>query len=811
MHSFQERLMLLRFTTIAAFLFPLATVFAQTGDDLDQQVTAIFKQKCTVCHDDRPGDSAGDVNNLLKFMQLSDADSGYISASPSESYLAELIRDEKMPLPEWKGEVKGDGPLSADEKQTVLKWIERGGPSADYRMQANMKSENDRRRRIPERRTVEDIAKDLLTLDGASLKNARYLTLTNLHNRDGVTSAELELHRQGMVKMLNSLSRSSDVLGMPDSPAVNQVVAIDKEATVYRFDLRHLGWTSADWDRIVKHYPYGLIHSDGVGRSVYTLTDSSLPYMRADWFVFATSQAPLYHELLGITEQLSELEHNLGIDRHANIRSFQVARAAFSNSKVSVNNRMVERHSFRGGYYHISYDCFRNDGRAKFFDFPLGPRGVFDTEFAFDHDGGEVIFSLPNGFQGYVLTTASGKRLSIAPSAVVHDDSMPAGAILNGISCISCHYSGMKPENPEQVAGLDELREMTLANKRRFNATDRQMIEQLYPPGDQFKALLETDRSAWLATLQKAGLTQTGPLEPVRVLFDSFVKNLDLDVAAADFGVSVKEFEKLLNGEGETRQLAMRLKVKGVQRQLYVEEFRQIARLTGLGDPRDFEALNVPFFGHDTETVAAPADAGTTEATPSTPVESDLLAATNQAANLHVSLGAMNDEKLFREGDTIPCRIKANQECFVTILGIDPLGEVSCLLPNQWHHEKDGDHWWSPLKLQANRTLEINPQTVNFELFAQPPHGATKLRVIVTRGAPLKLRLDKNIAAQLTTKGIPTLGFAQQKGIGARPGAVPPASASRPQIPDNMTDKPLTDLFTPNDWATVEWTFFTKP
>ena len=43
------------------------------------------------------------------------------------------------------------------------------------------------------------------------------------------------------------------------------------------------------------------------------------------------------------------------------------------------------------------------------FEHPLGPGGTD----GFKHDGGEAIFSLPNGFQAYYLNTADGKPLRI--------------------------------------------------------------------------------------------------------------------------------------------------------------------------------------------------------------------------------------------------------------------------------------------------------------------------------------------------------------------------------------------------------------
>ena len=51
------------------------------------------------------------------------------------------------------------------------------------------------------------------------------------------------------------------------------------------------------------------------------------------------------------------------------------------------------------------------------YEHPLGPKG----KNGFEHDGGESIFSLPNGFQAYYLNTADGKTLDKGPTNIVRD------------------------------------------------------------------------------------------------------------------------------------------------------------------------------------------------------------------------------------------------------------------------------------------------------------------------------------------------------------------------------------------------------
>ena len=179
------------------------------------------------------------------------------------------------------------------------------------------------------------------------------MTLTNLHNNQSVTADELELYRQGTVKLLNSLSRSPDILGMDKAPASRRVIAVDEARTIFRFDLRDIGWDHEDWSRVSAHYPYGQKSRDGLRKVISSATPSQLPHMRADWFVFATSQPPLYHDLLKIEPTLQALEDRLHVDRAKNIRDGRVARAGFGESgqfQIFANGTVVWDRKTDGGF-----------------------------------------------------------------------------------------------------------------------------------------------------------------------------------------------------------------------------------------------------------------------------------------------------------------------------------------------------------------------------------------------------------------------------------------------------------------------------
>src|SRR5262245_16806567 len=301
--------------------------------------------------------------------------------------------------------------------------------------------------------TISLIAADLGRITPRQRRTGtRYLTLTNLHN-SCVDAESLNVFRNGAVKLINSLSRSADIA---------RLEPIDPDGTILRVNIEEIGWTSKDWDDLIAVYPYRTQPSDQFVAAIEAATGTKLPYIRADWFAFSASRPPLYNKLLKLPATFQALTKEQGVDVDANIKNFVAQRAGFQKSGVSRNNRLIERHPSRNGYFWVSYDFGGNKGTQSLFEHPLGPGG----NDAFKHDGGESIFSLPNGFQAYYLNKADGSPLDKGPTNIVQDPGRRDFQVTNGISCMGCHEYGMKKAK-------DEIRAAVLTG-RDFNRQTRE-------------------------------------------------------------------------------------------------------------------------------------------------------------------------------------------------------------------------------------------------------------------------------------------------------------------------------------------------
>ena len=136
------------------------------------------------------------------------------------------------------------------------------------------------------------------------------------------------------------------------------------------------------------------------------------------------------------------------------------------------------------------------------FAYPLGPGSVENT---FLHAGGEAIFSLPNGLQGYYIMNAVNNRLDKAPNAIVSDPKRPDKAVELGISCMGCHIPGIHVRRPTRCTITSR------PTRKRSRKPIAESALALYPPKDKSMAQMEEDAKKFQNALEKTG-TQVASL-----------------------------------------------------------------------------------------------------------------------------------------------------------------------------------------------------------------------------------------------------------------------------------------------------------
>ncbi len=482
--------------------------FAYGQNNLAQQTYVIFEAHCFDCH----GESGKFKETLFMTYDNLIEKGSVIPSDPdaSELYkrlLASTDQGARMPFNQPQ--------LPPEFIETIRQWIEIGAPDwavtigdRAFRTQGTM---------------MDTIKTHLDTLNAFNRPYARYFSMTHLYNA-GEPLDVLADYQLALNKLVNSLSWEGQIVNPQP---------IDTEQTIYYIDVRDYDWDKSEaWAELEQEYPYHIAFNAPEQTSLnQKLTDlqtemnCEVPAIHIDWFIANASLPPLYYDILDLPETDFELEQRLNVDVVDNLLNapgHSVWRAGFSESKVSSNNRVVERHTSSYGAYWKSYDFAGSVGRQNIFVHPI----------SFVHDGGEVVFSLPNGLQAYYLSDAKSNRLDVAPIDIVSNPAASDQRVRNGLSCIGCHTDGMKT----------------------FEDTVRQAIEQtpaplydkdaalrLYVQQSEMDALVEGDAKRYKDALEQTGGT-IGGIEPIHRFYEAFQKPITTAHAAAALGLGTETF-----------------------------------------------------------------------------------------------------------------------------------------------------------------------------------------------------------------------------------------------------------------------------
>ena len=533
--------------TIFVFMLPLILgnfygVNAQ--QNLAQQAYAIFEQSCLNCHGEH---GAFTEEIIIEHTALIET-GAVVPGRPIESELYKrlLVNDpaKRMPL--------GQPQLPAAAILTIGNWIQAGAPDWESTSEADGSF-------ITSKEMLDTIEKHVNSLSPLDRPFTRYFTMTHLYNA-GETSEALHAYQRALSKLVNSLSWGRTIK-VPQP--------IDPKETIFYIDLRDYEWEIGTnrWTLIEMEYPYKIEFEaptqTTLREKLTNLRETmacEVPFVHVDWFLATASLPPLYHDILDLPETDQALETRLEVNVVENLRNAagrRVWRAGFNDSGVSNHNRVVERHESRYGAYWKSYDFAGSVGTQNIFTHPL----------SFTHDGGEVIFNLPNGLQAYYLADAGGRHLDAAPIRIVSNPAASDPTVRNGLSCIGCHTEGMKDFE-------DQVRDVVQKNPNPPFNKDR--VLQLYTDKATMTALLAEDTARYRQALEATGGV-FGGIEPVQRFHEAFQRPVDAAYAAAAVGLGTEAFLRKIRENAGLQNLGLLVLETGtINRDTWTSKFSEI-------------------------------------------------------------------------------------------------------------------------------------------------------------------------------------------------------------------------------------------
>ena len=512
---------------------------------------------------------------------------------------------------------------SADDIARVRTWIEEM-PPRPATCEFAKKIDND------------DVAKAIdaaVTAAGeAAALELRFITLAHLANACA-TPAEMDAYRQGVSKLLNSLSWGAQ----PISP-----IAIDDTKTILSFKLSDIGWVDEHWNALARAEPKAFA-TDLSGKSK-TLNANSRP-IRGDWLANTATQPPFYNELLGLPPTLEETARLLGVNRQMDGATGHGMRAGVRSSLVTRGPRVIERHQADTRRFWLAFDFVDGQGEHDIFDRPLGGvRGAPDKA-QFRSDGQRLIFTLSNGFFGYALFEPDGHRIDQLPQRLEPEAARSSGSTVAGASCLSCHGVGLKPFT-------DAVKGYVASDKFTGSREVRDQALALYDSANDWAHVLDEDGYRFRRALIQAGIDpdlSLHGLELTAALANRYERSVDFATLAAELGLNSEAFEQRLS-------------------------------LTRLPDPSLAQRLR--------QGVLSRADANRllTAINPKSVNSQPELALPTVSAPT-IALALWTNQTIYKVGDLMTVYARPSVACYLTLISINASGKATVLFPSEFDQE----------------------------------------------------------------------------------------------------------------------------
>jgi mono/diheme cytochrome c family protein len=381
----------------------------------------------------------------------------------------------------------------------------------------------------------QDVASDLRRAESRDRPFLRYISLTNRFTA-GVCLDALEKDREALTKMMNMLSKRA---------GISEPVAVNKDETLYRIDLRDFNWDDPvdvdgrgfndAWEAIAENNPYAVRFEGNDAENAEDDAQTDFPVMFADQMLSVATIGNVYYGLIGVDSRgrLSDfIQNDLGIDIQDDIDNGDAVRAGTTRSRISRQDRVVERHDIavRGGVLWQAFDFKDGDTNDDIFGDPFG----------FQPGGTEAIFTLPNGMLGFIIADQNDNI--VEDSDILLDTNQNNFRAVTSVSCANCHATGFIPV-------VDEVGPFAVANARelRLNRDEVEQLESIYIAPEDFAKTVKDDSSGFYQrALTSAGLPIQGG-DPVSNVFLRFDADVTLADAAGDLGVTPDDLADALD------------------------------------------------------------------------------------------------------------------------------------------------------------------------------------------------------------------------------------------------------------------------
>jgi mono/diheme cytochrome c family protein len=631
----------------------------------------VLETYCARCHQsgrlERPLASGG-LANILAIDALARDPVLVKPGLPDASRLYDVLETRHAPLDVFTGGLATAEPQPEDI-ESIRGWI-RDLPSSVQR--------------CPSREPVRPDDMDKLMRDAQRLErdqggDVRFISLANLYN-SCATPGEMSAYAQALNKLMNSLSSSAEPV---------KLTPLNTAATVFSFRMADFGWDTNRWALIERAYPPALVHR--VAADVLKTAKTKVVIVNGDWLAAAAGEAPLYYELLGIPEKLTDLAKSNAVDIDESIKTAAARRIAVRTSAVTRGNRLIERHpGARGGLW-LVYDFATSAGDQDVFEHPQGPKSALFRQTPFKPDEIRALYALPNGFYAFALYDAAGNRIDRVlpgiekPYAGVEADAVEP-TTKAGVKCFACHTDGLVEAKDDFKSALDPSAPAS---------PSREAALRLFGTDSENTLLLIGSRDRYHLAAKSVGIdpkTSIQGEELVTGLAERYREGADFETALAQTGLERDAFlNELTDAKGTAAPLARRL-LHGVLSRSELE--RLFSLLQDIDDP-SLAVAKPGGFLHDFKS--------------------------------EIGLSMWLEKPRPVPGDLVTVKVEADNDCYLTVISVDAAGVATVLFPNDFEPDN---------LISAAKPVSIPPASAPFQLRYKSEGSETLLARCSTGATP---------------------------------------------------------------------------
>ena len=284
---------------------------------------------------------------------------------------------------------------------------------------------------------------------------------------------------------------------------------------------------------------------------------SAAAVLRADYFVSRVAGID-YYRWAGVPLTQTELFEGLGINKGAVEKLAADTAANLFKSRVTHKSRRIINFPAPRGYLLMTLDVDSESPDRSAIRNPIDVDGPAGKQ-RYNFQAAEIFFMRANGFWGFALYDAAGKRQDVVPQQVAIDTHAQDGVVRPGISCIRCHSQAAPGALQPFVDNQFPLLTGQAATLKSYLPEVSQRVAELYDPTHMEKSVKRATEDYEDAVKRATDLDGQKAAAILSGVYEKYIERpINQKIASAELGIPAEQFVQRMGPSSDPVVLALR-------------------------------------------------------------------------------------------------------------------------------------------------------------------------------------------------------------------------------------------------------------